>query len=424
MSYLALSEKSILTAYDAARDQYKAMGVDVDEAVDAALATPLSLHCWQADDVTGLENADEDVAGGGILSTGSHPGRARNADELRADYEKVLGLLPGTHRLNLHACYAEAPKETDRDELTFDHMSGWVDWAKAQGIHLDFNTSFFAHPKANDGYTLSNANPDIRDFWVRHGIACRKIAEAIASAQGGPCVLNHWVPDGAKDSPADRWSPRQRLVDSLDRILDSSSGVDTTKCLDAVESKLFGIGSEDYVVGSAEFYSSYALSRNILYCLDMGHFHPTETIHDKFSAYLQFHKKLLLHVSRPLRWDSDHVVIFNDDLKNVFLELQRGRVMDKALVAMDFFDASINRISAYTIGARATRKAILYAFLDPSHLLQSLENEGNRGQKLAIMEEMKTLPFDAVWNMLCQKPESLRVCPGFPRLKPMNGTCC
>lgn len=405
MSYFTLNDKSIQTAFDAAKEYYSAVGVDAEEAIDIAAGIPLSLHCWQADDVTGLEHAEENLTGGGIFATGSHPGRARNGAELRADYEKVLGLLPGTHRLNFHACYAETPPGTDRDELTFDHMKGWLDWAQGQGIHLDFNTTFFAHPKADQGFTLSHLDPEIRDFWIRHGKACRKIAEEIAAEQGGPCVLNHWIPDGSKDSPADRWSPRARLLDSLDQMLDKADGIDPSKCLDALESKLFGIGSEDYVVGSAEFYSSYALSRNILYCLDMGHFHPTETIHGKLSSYLQFHKKLLFHVSRPIRWDSDHVVIFNDDLRNVFLELQRGQAMDKALVAMDFFDASINRITAYVIGARATRKAILYALLDPTHLLQSLEREGNGGQKLAIMDEMKTLPFDAVWNMLCLKEE-------------------
>jgi L-rhamnose isomerase len=334
------------------------------------------------------------------MATGNYPGRARNGDELRQDLAKVISLLPGVQRVNLHAFYAETNgKRVDRDALLPEHFARWVDWAKQQKIGLDFNPTFFAHPRAADGFTLSHRDDSIRQFWVRHGVACRKIAAHFARELNSPCVINHWIPDGLKDHPADRWTPRQRLVESLDAMLEES----LPGCVDAVEGKLFGIGSEDYVVGSTEFYSHYALTRNIMLCLDMGHFHPTETIHDKISSLLQFHKRLLLHVSRPIRWDSDHVVIFNDDLRAVFHELVRGNALDRAVVALDFFDASINRIAAYVIGTRATRKAILYALLEPSDGLRQLEATGRAAQKLARIEELKTMPFGAVWDMLCLK---------------------
>ena len=252
-----------------------------------------------------------------------------------------------------------------------------MEWARENDIKLDFNTTFFAHPKADDGYTLAHPDPQIREFWIRHGIACRRIGEAMARAQGAPCIVNHWLPDGGKDATADRWRPRGRLVEALDAMLNSDTGVDTDLCVDAVEGKLFGLASEDYVVGSHEFYSCFALTRGLVFCLDMGHFHPTETIHDKISSFLQFHKRLLIHTSRPVRWDSDHVVLFNDDVRNVFLEIQRGGAFDRVYVALDFFDASINRIAAYVVGTRATRKAILYALLDPTRILQDLERKGN-----------------------------------------------
>jgi L-rhamnose isomerase len=405
-----MDEKRIEEAYALARERYAAFGVDADAALDLAAAIPVSVHCWQADDVVGLE-AIEAAAGGGIMATGNYPGRARTGDELRADYEEVFRLAPGLHRLNLHASYAETGgARVDRDALTTDHFAHWIDWAQQAGIHLDFNSTFFAHPKADDGFTLSHADAGIRAFWIAHALACRRIAQNMAARQGDPCILNHWIPDGLKDSPADRWGPRARLVDSLDKILSDNQPIDRSLCIDAVESKLFGLGSEDYVVGSAEFYSNYALSRGVVYCLDMGHFHPTETIHDKMSAYLQFHPKLLLHVSRPLRWDSDHVVIFNDDLRSLFQEVARGAAWDRVYVAMDFFDASINRIGAYVIGARAARKAILNALLDPTAMLQQYETEGKGAQKLALMEEMRAMPFDAVWNRLCLQEDSP---PGF-----------
>lgn len=392
------SDKEIEHLYQHARDAYAQLGVDTDRAIEQARAVPISLHCWQADDVVGFEVRDGAVDSGGLMATGNYPGRARNGDEMRQDLEQVMALLPGVHRVNLHAFYAETDgKLVSRDALEPRHFQRWMDWAKQRGIGLDFNPTFFAHPKAADGFTLSHADAGIRQFWVRHGQACRRIAAAMAAAQGSPCLINHWIPDGAKDHPADRWSPRARLIQSLDEMLAEK----LPGCVDSVESKLFGIGSEDYVVGSFEFYSHYALTRGVVFCLDMGHFHPTETIHDKLSALLQFHKRLLVHVSRPIRWDSDHVVIFNDDVRAVFQELVRGNALDRVAVALDFFDASINRIAAYVIGARATRQAILYALLEPVPGIQQLESSRRLAQKLARLEGMKQLPWGAVWDMLC-----------------------
>ena len=378
-----------------AKEAYAELGINADKAIRQALAIPISMHCWQADDVAGFEVKEGAVSGGGIMATGNYPGRARNADEARQDYEQVLKLVPGTLRLNIHAIYAEtAGKIVDRDELEPKHFANWMDWGKRRGVKLDFNPTFFAHPKANDGFTLSSTDKSTRQFWIRHGVACRKIAEAMTKKQGGASIVNHWIPDGTKDYPADRWTHRALLTESLDAMLREKCD-----CVDYVESKLFGLGSEEYVVGSAEFYSSYALSRGVGYCLDMGHWHPTEEIYDKISAYLQFHKKLLLHVSRPVRWDSDHVVIFNDALRSVFLEIQRGKAWDRVTFATDFFDASINRIAAYVIGLRATRKAILYALLDPTAELKKLDGAG----RLALMDDMKTMPFGGVWDELCDR---------------------
>jgi len=366
------SGESVTAAYGLARERYAALGVDTDAAIAGALQLPVSLHCWQGDDVQGFE-VKESTSGGGIMATGNFPGRARNGDELRQDLDQVLALLPGAHRLNLHAFYAETDgKRVDRDALEPAHFARWMDWSKSRDVALDFNPTFFAHPKADDGFTLSHADDAVRSFWVQHGIACRKIAEAMARNQGGPCVINHWIPDGAKDLPADRWGPRQRLRGSLDAMLDASTGVDTGLCVDAVESKLFGIGSESYVVGSAD-----------LYCLDMGHFHPTETIHDKLSSLLTFHQRVLMHVSRPIRWDSDHVVIWNDDLAAVFQELVRGGALDRVFVALDFFDASINRVGAYVTGTRAVRKALLAALLEPVGLA-GVGARGGRGREAGL----------------------------------------
>ncbi len=394
---------SIEKAYDLARERYAAVGVDTDAAIQAALTVPVSLHCWQGDDVGGFE-VKEAKSGGGILATGNFKGRARNGAELRQDLDQVLQLLPGQHRLNLHACYAETDGQVvDRDALEPKHFARWMDWARHAGVALDFNPTFFAHPKADDGFTLSHADAGIRRFWIEHGKACRRIAEAMARAQDGPCVINHWIPDGAKDYPADRWGPRQRLTASLDAMLDPAVGVDPTRCVDAVESKLFGIGSEAYVVGSAEYYQSYALRNGILYCLDMGHFHPTETIDDKLSALLNFHERLLVHVSRPMRWDSDHVVLWDDALRGVCQELVRGKALDRIFLALDFFDGSINRIGAYVTGTRALRLALLAALLEPVETLLQLETEGKGAEKLGLMEASKAMPVGAVWDQLCAK---------------------
>jgi L-rhamnose isomerase len=400
--------KKTTRAYDGAREQYAALGIDTEKALKQALKVPISMHCWQVDDVGGFETKPEATSTGGLLATGKYPGKARTADEARADFDKVLALVPGTLRLNLHALYAETGRKVvDRDALKPEHFANWMAWARRRRINLDFNPSFFSHPKANDGFTLSHRDPKIRAFWVRHAIASRRITEALAKAQGAPSICNHWIPDGDKDLPADRWTQRELLTRSLDTALIKEKRVNKKLCVDFVESKLFGIGSEEYVVGSAEYYSSYALSRGVGFCLDMGHWHPTETIHDKISAYLQFHKRLLLHVSRPIRWDSDHVVIFNDDLRNVFLEIQRGNAWDRIVMSTDFFDASINRIAAYVIGLRATRKAILYALLDPSGTLRELEEMGDRTSRLALMDEMKTMPFGAIWDELCSRNGTL-----------------
>ncbi len=393
---------SIEQAYTLARARYEAFGIDTDAAIDKALALPISLHCWQSDDVAGFETKPEGLDGGGIMATGNYPGRARNGEEARADIAKAMSLIPGTQRVNVHACYSETDHFVDRDAMDASCFTKWMDWAKANGVCLDFNPTFFAHPKAEDGFTLSHRDETIRAFWIRHGKACRRIAQAMAENPGAPCYVNWWTPDGAKDIPADRFGPRARMAESYDEILADAS-IDRSQCVDFIESKLFGIGSEEYVVSSAEFCADYAISRKMGLCLDMGHFHPTETIHGKISSHLQFMDKILLHVSRPIRWDSDHVVIFNDDLKNVFLEIQRGDVWHRVVLALDFFDASINRLGAYVTGTRAARKGILYALLDPTSRLQSYEAEGRNAQRLALMEAFKSMPFGAFWDQLCVK---------------------
>ncbi len=400
------SRQNISAAYRLARSAYAECGVDTDAAINRTLAVPISLHCWQADDVRGLETPKDGLAGGGIMATGGYPGRARNGDEMRRDLDLVLKLLPGRQRLNLHAFYAETGKKAvDRDAITPAHFTRWLDWAKAHRIGLDFNPTYFAHEKANSGFTLSSPDRKVRQFWIDHGRACRRIARHFAKNLGSPCVLNHWIPDGTKDQPADRWSPRARLVESLDAIL-ADGGISPKHCVDAVEGKLFGLGSEDYVVGSHEFYSSYAQSRKIVPCLDLGHYHPTESVADKVSALMQFHPRLLLHTSRPIRWDSDHVVILDDPVRALFAEIARGGALSRVFVALDFFDASINRIAAYVVGARATRQAILLGLLDPSKRLKAADAGGRGHERLALMEQAKAMPWGAVWDMLCVRAGS------------------
>lgn len=391
------------SAYLLARDAYAALGVDTEHAIRHALATPISLHCWQADDVRGLETPKEGVDSGGIMATGGYPGRARNGDEMRADLDLVLRLLPGKQRLNLHAFYAETGrKAVDRDAIAPEHFARWVDWAKARGIGLDFNPTYFAHPLAASGFTLSHRDAAVRKFWIAHGQASRRVAEHFSRKLGGAVVNNHWIPDGTKDAPADRFGPRARLLESLDAVF-ANRKIDRRRCVDAVEGKLFGLGSEEYVVGSHEFYYSYAQSRGVVPCLDLGHYHPTESVADKVSALLQFHPRLLLHTSRPVRWDSDHVVILNDEVRALFQEIARGGALERVFVALDFFDASINRIAAYVIGTRATRQAILLGLLDPVARLRAAEAAGRGHERLALNEHAKALPWGAVWDELCAR---------------------
>lgn len=385
--------------YESAKARYAALGVDADAALRLVAAIPVSIHCWQGDDVAGFEGADG-LSGGGILATGNYPGRARNADELRADAETAFSLIPGTKRFNLHALYAETGgKKVARDELTADHFARWIDWAKSAKIGLDFNPSFFSHPLADSGWTLASADTKTREFWIRHGKASRRIASAMGEKLGTPAVNNIWIPDGSKDLPADRSGPRERLHAALDEVL--AEKLPATTLIDAVECKLFGIGSEAYVVGSHEFYMGYAIKKGLKLCLDMGHFHPTETIADKISALLLFVPGLLLHISRGVRWDSDHVALFSDETREVCREIARAKAFDRVNLALDYFDASINRIAAWTIGARAVQKALLEAALEPIGLIRTAETEGRNHERLALMEEAKSLPFSAVWDKYC-----------------------
>ena len=390
---------SIEKAYALARSGYAKLGVDADKAMAKAAKVPVALHCWQGDDVAGFENS-AGLTGGGILATGNYPGRARNAGELRDDADFAFSLIPGTKRFNLHMLYAEtAGKKVSRDELAPEHFSSWISWAKERKIGLDFNPSFFSHPMAESGFTLSSADKKVRDFWIRHGKASRRIAAAMGEALGSPAVNNVWVPDGSKDLPADRAAPRERLRTALDEIF--AEGMSASSIVDAVECKLFGIGSEAYVVGSHEFYLGYAVERGMKLCLDMGHFHPTETIADKISAMLMFVPGLLLHISRGVRWDSDHVALYSDEVRDVCREIARQDAFGKVNIALDYFDASINRIAAWTIGARSLQKAILEAALEPTALIKEAEKAGRNHERLALMEEAKTLPFSAVWDKYC-----------------------
>ncbi len=396
-----MPKNNVEQAYSIARERYAAIGVDTDAAVDRLLAIPVSLHCWQGDDVGGFESSGEELSGG-IAVTGNYPGKARTPGELRADVEKVLSLVPGKHRLNLHACYAETGgKKVDRNAMQPVHFQGWIDWAKSKGLGMDFNPTYFSHPKAADGLTLAHPDAGIRQFWIEHGIACRKIGEAMGRALGSACVTNVWIPDGMKDIPVDRKAPRERLAQALDVIF--AETIDPAFNLDAVECKLFGIGSESYVVGSHEFYMGYAVSRQKLLTLDAGHFHPTEVISDKISAVLAWVPGLLLHVSRGVRWDSDHVVILNEESQAIAQELVRGDFLGRVHIGLDFFDASINRIAAWTIGTRSMKKALLMALLEPASTLRRLEAEGDYTSRLAWLEELKSLPWAAVWDYACLK---------------------
>ena len=391
-----------MNSYTLAKEAYAAHGVDTEEVIKSLAGTPISLHCWQGDDVGGFENAGADLAGSGLAATGNYPGKARTIAELRSDIEKALSLIPGKHRLNLHACYADlGGKKKERSDYGIAEFQSWIDWAKVQGLGMDFNPSFFAHPKAASGYTLSSPDTAIRDYWIGHGQACRRIGAEIGRQLGSPCVTNVWIPDGSKDLPADRKGPRQRLEASLDVLF--SEAIDPKHNLDAVECKLFGIGSESYVVGSHEFYLGYAVKNQKLLCLDAGHFHPTEQLADKISSVLQFVPELLLHVSRGVRWDSDHVVLLDDPTIAIMEELVRGDFLGRTHIGLDFFDASINRIAAWVIGTRSAQKALLLALLQPIKAMQAAEQSGSNWERLALMEESKTLPTGAVWEEFCRR---------------------
>ncbi len=386
-------------AYGLAKERYAGLGVDIDAALAALAGISLSLHCWQGDDVAGFESPDA-VLSGGIAATGNYPGKARNADELRRDLDRAYRLIPGTHRLNLHAIYAETGgTPVERNALGPEHFAAWVDWAKANKHGLDFNPTLFSHPLAETGFTLASPDPAIREFWIAHCRACRRIGAYFGRELGTPAATNIWIPDGFKDTPVDRGAPRRRLQDSLDAIL--AEPIDPRYNLDAVESKLFGLGSESYVVGSHEFYLGYAIRRQILLTLDSGHFHPTESVADKLSAVLLYVPGVVLHISRGVRWDSDHVVTLGDETTALLREVVTGGARDRVHIGLDFFDASINRLAAWAIGARNVLRAALLALLEPTARLRQMEEAGDYTARLAWLEELKGLPWAAVWDYYC-----------------------
>jgi L-rhamnose isomerase len=388
--------------YPAAKQTYADLGVDTEAAIQKLTGTALSLHCWQGDDVGGFEREAASITGGGIQVTGNYPGRARTLDELRKDLEVVLSLLPGKHRIALHASYGDfGGKKVERNEITPAQFQSWIDWAKQNCSGLDFNGTFFSHPLANDGWTLSSADDKTRQFWIEHGIASRKIGAEMGRQMDTTCVTNVWIPDGCKEVPVDRDGPRHRLETSLDAIFREK--IDPKIHVDAVEPKLFGIASESYVVGSHEFYLGYAAKNQTAYCLDAGHFHPTEVVADKISSIFMFVPYLLTHVSRGVRWDSDHVVILDDQTRGIMEALVRGDHLGKTFLGLDYFDASINRIAAYVVGARSAQKALLFALLEPITRLRKLEADGDYSSRLALNEEAKILPMGEVWNEFCRR---------------------
>lgn len=386
--------------YEYAREAYKKIGVDTDKALEILKDLPISMHCWQGDDVTGFDH--DGPLSGGIQATGNYPGKARTPEELMADIDKVFSLVPGKHKLNLHASYAifEEGELVDRDQLEPKHFKKWVEFARERGIGLDFNPTIFSHDMVRDNLTLSSPDQAVRDFWIRHVQACIRISEYFAEELGQPCLMNIWIPDGYKDIPADRLTPRKRFKDSLDQIL--AMDYDKEKVLVCLESKVFGIGMESYTVGSSEFTINYAASKGILSLMDNGHYHPTEVVSDKISSMLLFHDKLALHITRPVRWDSDHVVLFDDETKEIAKEIVRNDALDRVLFGLDFFDASINRIAAWTIGMRNMQKALLYALLSPNQKLKDLQEEGKLTEVMMLQEEVKTYPFGDVWDYFCE----------------------
>ncbi|HCW98745.1 MAG TPA: L-rhamnose isomerase [Pantoea sp.] len=390
--------KLIEQAFELAKQRYADIGVDVDQAMARLDSVPVSMHCWQGDDVRGFENPQGALTGG-IQATGNYPGKARNAAELRADLEKAMSLIPGPKRLNLHAIYLESDTLVERDSIEPKHYAGWVAWAKQQQLGLDFNPSCFSHPLSADGFTLSHPDKAIRQFWIDHCKASRRVSAYFGEQLGTPSVMNIWVPDGMKDLTVDRLAPRQRLLSALDEVI--ADKLDPQHHIDAVESKLFGIGAESYTVGSNEFFMGYATSRQTALTLDAGHFHPTEVISDKISTAMLYVPRLLLHVSRPVRWDSDHVVLLDDETQAIASEIVRHQLFDKVHIGLDFFDASINRIAAWVIGTRNTKKALLRALLEPTERLRQAETAGDYTARLALLEEQKSLPWQAVWEAWC-----------------------
>ena len=391
---------SIDQAWELAKQRFNAVGVDIENALKTMERLPVSMHCWQGDDVAGFENPEGSLTGG-IQATGNYPGKARNAAELRADLEMALTLIPGPKRLNLHAIYLESDTPVARNKIEPHHFANWVEWAKKHHLGLDFNPSCFSHPLSADGFTLSSANPETRQFWIEHCQASRRISAYFGEQLGTPSVMNIWIPDGMKDTPIDRLAPRQRLASALDEVI--AEKLNPAHHIDAVESKLFGIGAESYTVGSNEFYLGYAASRQTALCLDAGHFHPTEVISDKISSAMLYVPRLLLHVSRPVRWDSDHVVLLDDETQAIASEIVRHNLFNRVHIGLDFFDASINRIAAWVIGTRNMKKALLRALLEPTNHLRNLEESGDYTARLALLEEQKSLPWQAVWEMYCQR---------------------
>lgn len=386
--------------YEVAKEMYAGLGVDTDQALETLKNIPISMHCWQGDDVTGFDH--DGPLTGGIQATGDYPGKARTPEELMADIDKVLSFVPGKHKLNLHANYAifEEGEFADRDKLEPKHFKKWVEFAKKRGLGLDFNPTYFSHDKVKDGLTLSSPDEEIRRFWIDHGKACIRISQYFAEELGQPCAMNIWIPDGYKDIPADRLGPRARFKDSLDQIL--SIDYDREKVLVCLESKVFGIGMESYTVGSSEFTMNYAAKNGILSLMDNGHYHPTEVVSDKIPSLLLFSDKIALHVTRPVRWDSDHVVLFDDETREIAKEIVRNDALDRVLLALDFFDASINRISAWTVGMRNMQKALLYALLSPNKQMKEMQDQNRFTELMMLQEEIKTYPFGAVWDYFCE----------------------
>lgn len=387
--------------YQVAKELYAEFGVDTDQVLEVLQKTPISVHCWQLDDLQGFENPDA-VLTGGIAATGNAPGKPKTKEEYMRNLDQALGLIPGATKLALHAIYLENNgKPVERNEILPEHFAGWVDYAKNRKIGLDFNPTYFSHPMSDSGFTLASSDESVRQYWIEHGKRCRDIGEYFGRELGQTCITNHWIGDGYKDVTVDKLEPRMRLMDSLDQIMEKK--IDWKYNIDSVESKLFGLGSESYVPGSHEFYTNYVLThQNCIVCMDAGHFHPTETVSSKISSYLAFNQQLMLHVSRPVRWDSDHVVIVDDETKAIMEEIVRCDGLDKVHIGLDYFDASIDRVTAMVIGARCARKALLLALLQPTAELKKLELEGNLTKRLAMLEELKSLPFGLVWDMFCE----------------------